>query len=78
MVHVKNSDAGKVFSFVRAKGGDAVFVAQNYSAEPRAVTLEEIPHPGRWTEKGGPAIELAKGKTLNLAPWSSRVFSRSY
>jgi 1,4-alpha-glucan branching enzyme len=78
MVHVKNSDAQKVFSFVRAKEGDAVFVAQNYSAEPRTVTLEEIPHPGRWKEKGGAEIELARGSGLALAPWSTRVFSRSY
>jgi len=78
MVHVKNSDAQKVFSFVRAKDGDAVFVAQNYSAEPKTVTLEEIPHPGRWTEKGGAEIDLAKGSNLTLAPWSTRVFTRRY
>jgi len=78
MVQVKNSDAQRVFSFVRAKDGDAVFVAQNYSAEPKTVTLEEIPHPGRWTEKGGADIELVKGTSLTLAPWSTRVFSRHF
>jgi len=78
MVHVKNSDAQKVFSFVRAKDGDAVYVAQNYSAEPKTVALGEIPHPGRWTEKGGAEIDLAKGSNLTLAPWSTRVFSRNY
>jgi glycosidase len=78
MVQVKNSDAQNVFSFVRAKDGDAVFVAQNYSSEPRTVTLEEIPQPGRWAEKSGKEAELAKGATLTLAPWSTRVFSRNY
>jgi hypothetical protein len=78
MVHVKNSDAGKVFSFVRAKDGDAVFVAQNYSADQKTVTLEEIPHPGRWIEKDGKGIELAKGAALTLAPWSTRVFARRF
>jgi hypothetical protein len=78
MVHVKNSDAQKVFSFVRAKDGDAVFVAQNYSAEPKTVTLEEIPHPGRWTEKGGAEIELAKGVSVTLASWSTRTFTRTF
>ena len=78
MAQVKNSDAQKIFSFVRAKDGDAVFVVQNYSGEPRTVTLEEIPHPGRWTEKDGKEIELGKGASLSLAPWSTRVFSRSY
>ena len=78
MVQVKNSDAQKVFSFVRAKEGDAVFVAQNYSAEPRTVTLDDLPHPGRWMEKGGAETELAKGTALTLAPWSTRVFSRRF
>lgn len=78
MVQVKNSDAKKVFSFVRAKDGDAVFVAQNYSAEPRTVALEEIPHPGAWHEKGGGRLTLANGAKLSLAPWSTRVFTRGY
>ena len=75
---MKNNDARKVFSFVRAKDGDAVFVAQNYSLEPRTVTLEEIPHPGVWEEKGGIRMALARGAKLRLAPWSTRVFTRRY
>jgi len=78
MVHVKNSDSQKVFSFVRAKDGDAVVVAQNYSAELRTVTLEEIPHPGQWREKGGANSNLVKGAKLTLAPWSTRVFTRRF
>ena len=78
MVQVKNNDAQKVFSFVRAKDGDAVFVAQNYSPEPRTVTLEEIPHPGAWNEKGGIRMALTRGARLRLAPWSTRVFTRRY
>jgi 1,4-alpha-glucan branching enzyme len=78
MVQVKNSESAKVFSFVRAKDGDAVFVAQNYSAEPRSVVLEDIPHPGQWTEKDGAAATLAKGTRLTIPAWSTRVFSRRY
>ena len=78
MVHVKNSDTQKIFSFVRAKDGDAVFVAQNYSGEPRTVTLEEVPHPGTWTEKGGTPADLVKGGKLTIAPWSTRVFMRRF
>ena len=78
MVHVKNSDAQKVFSFVRAKSGDAVFVAQNYTAEARTVTLDEIPHPGAWREKDGSTTSLARGAKLTLAPWSTKVFTRRY
>lgn len=78
MVQVKNSDEKKIFSFARARGGDAIFVVQNYSAEPRTVTIGEIPHPGRWNEKGGSELELAKGSSLSILPWSTRVFSRNF
>jgi 1,4-alpha-glucan branching enzyme len=78
MVHVKNSQSQKVFSFVRAKSGDAVFVAQNYSDAPQTVTLEDVPHPGQWREKSGASAKLAKGASLTLAPWSTRVFSRRF
>ena len=78
MVQVKNSDSQKIFSFVRAKDGDAVFVVQNYSAEPRTVALEEIPHPGAWTEKGGASTPLAKGVRLTIAPWWTRLFTRRF
>ncbi len=78
MVQVKNSNGAKVFSFARAKAGDAVFVVQNYSPEQQTITLEDIPHPGRWNEKGGLEQAIAKGTSLTLAPWSTRVFSRRY
>ena len=78
MVQVKNSEAQKVFSFVRAKDGDAVFVAQNYSGEPRTVVLEQIPHPGSWVERGGRPTPLAAGSKLTIAPWSTRVFTRRF
>ncbi|MEA1072902.1 alpha-amylase family glycosyl hydrolase [Sphingomonas sp. LY160] len=78
MVHVKSTDSQRVFSFVRAKDGDAVFVAQNYSDQPKTVTLEEVPHPGQWTEKGGGVARIEKGASVTLAPWSTRVFTRRY
>lgn len=77
MVQVRNSDNPKVFSFVRAKDNDAVFVIQNYSAEHKNVTLEELPYDGRWTEKGGSTVTLGKGAGLSLRPWSTRIFTRA-
>ena len=40
--------------------------------------LEEIPHPGAWTEKGGASTPLAKGVRLTIAPWSTRLFTRRF
>ena len=78
MVQVVNSEPGKLFSFVRAKGGDAVFVAQNYSGAAVTATLTAIPYPGEWREEGGTATTLAAGSTMTIAPWSSRIFTRRF
>ena len=78
MVQVVNSDPAKLFAFVRAKGGDAVFVAQNYSGAELTATLTAIPYPGEWREEGGATTALAAGSTMTIAPWSSRIFTRRY
>ena len=78
MVHVVNSEPAKVFSFVRAKGGDAVLVAQNYSAAGITATLDAVPYPGDWREEGGATVKLDKGSSLTIAPWTSRIFTRRF
>ena len=55
-----------------------MLVAQNYGGAAKTVTLAELPHPGNWTEKGGKTLAIAKGTTLSLAPWSTRVFTRRF
>ena len=78
MVQVVNSEPAKVFSFVRAKAGDAVFVAQNYSASPLTATIEAMPYPGAWREEGGAEMRIEAGSKVTIAPWSSRVFTRRF
>jgi glycosidase len=78
MIQVVNSEPSKLFSFVRAKAGDAVMVAQNYTAAPLTATLEGVPHGGEWREEGGGSLHLDKGTRLTLAPWSSRIFTRRF
>ena len=78
MVQVVNSEPSKVFSFVRTKGGDAVMVAQNYSATSLTATLDAVPYAGEWREEGGATTTLDKGTALTLAPWTSRIFTRRY
>lgn len=79
MVQVVNSQPAKLFSFVRAKNGDAVMVLQNYSAAPLTATLAAVPYPGRWQEEGDTDKSVGsfdKGTSVTLAPWSSRLFTR--
>ncbi|GAC1578932.1 MAG: hypothetical protein NVS3B5_11800 [Sphingomicrobium sp.] len=78
MIQVVNSEPAKLFSFVRAKGGDAVLVAQNYSGTALTATLNQIPYGGEWREEGGAALRLDNGTRLTIAPWSSRIFTRKF
>jgi 1,4-alpha-glucan branching enzyme len=78
MVPVVNSAPGKLFSFVRAKGGDAVMVVQNYSSAAVTATMSAVPYPGAWREEGGAVMALDKGASLTVAAWSSRVFTRRF
>ncbi|MEN3973013.1 alpha-amylase family glycosyl hydrolase [Sphingomicrobium sp. XHP0235] len=85
MVHVKNSEESKVFSFVRRADDDGVLVLQNYSNEEVTVTLSDFPGAGRWIEfhhdlPEGVAVRpspvtLEKGTEVSLAPWSSRIYT---
>ncbi|MCM8556220.1 alpha-amylase family glycosyl hydrolase [Sphingomicrobium sediminis] len=89
MVHVKNSDEAKVFSFARLAEEDGVLVAQNYSGEDAEIELGDVPHTGRWSVRwtadpmadpsrsvfGGVAPRpIEKGATLHVPAWSSLVY----
>ena len=79
MVQVTNSEPTKVFSFVRAKSGDAVMVVQNYSASPLTVSLGPVPYPGEWVEAdGGAFTRLEEGSKVTLMPWTSRLYTRRF
>lgn len=92
MIHVKNSDEAKVFSFVRRAENNAVFVLQNYSDERVTATLDDMPYAGTWLrapmEEGSNALlgrgytsspwTLEKGSEIEIAPWSSVVFYRGF
>ncbi|MEM9302233.1 MAG: alpha-amylase family glycosyl hydrolase [Pseudomonadota bacterium] len=77
MVQVVNSAPSQVFSFVREKDGNAVFVVLNFSAEPQRVQFTDGPYAGAWTGYFSTASLTANADTtLELAPWSYRVFTR--
>jgi len=74
MIHVPNDREQKVLTFVRASGGNRVFAAMNFSAEPQTIRLGPAAHPGRyrdWSSRA--AVEVREGATMRLEPWSYRV-----
>ncbi len=74
MVPVVNSAPTKVFSFVRAKGGDKVLALFNMSGEAQDVALTDGPAAGRYTDAvDGSALTVALGDRVTLAPWTSRL-----
>lgn len=76
MVRVVNSAPTKVISFTRAKDGDRVFAAFNFSAAPQTVSFTDGPVAGRWRDfDGGRRVDLKLGDTMTLAPWSYRLLT---
>jgi glycosidase len=76
MVSVPNSAPLQVLSFVRAKAGDKVFAAINFSPVPQSVAFGDGPQHGRWREVfSGEVVELDGDFRLELPPWGYRVFA---
>lgn len=77
MVQVVNTDPDKVFSFVRENAKDKVFVAINFSAQPRTVKLTDGPYVGSYTDFfTGEKTGVDEGSEMSLAPWGYRVLVR--
>ncbi|RZK88908.1 MAG: alpha-amlyase, partial [Methylobacterium sp.] len=77
MVRVVNSAPTKVISFTRAKDGDRVFAAFNFSAEAQAVSFTDGPFAGEWRDwNGGARVTLTPASRMTLPPWSYRLFTK--
>ncbi|MFM1886031.1 MAG: hypothetical protein RL026_1188 [Pseudomonadota bacterium] len=76
MLHVPNSEPGKVFSFVRQVEGSKLLGVFNFSAKPVTVTLKETLFPGRYTDfASGQQVTLAEGQPLTLPAWGYHVLT---
>jgi hypothetical protein len=64
-----------VLSFVRRNANDRVFVVLNLSDQQATVGFSELLFHGQWRDFFADAVvELAEDLTMDLAPWSYRVF----
>jgi glycosidase len=77
MIQVTNSAPSQVFSFVRANDRNKVFAIFNFSPQMQQVTFSEAIYEGNYTDFGsGQKISLETDLSLELQPWSYRVFTR--
>lgn len=68
--------AASVLSFVRNGGGNRVFAVFNFSPERQSVSFQSSFHLGSYVEfNSNEAITLAPDSTLELEPWSHRIFT---
>ena len=75
MVPVPNSAPDAVFSFVRKKADEKVFVVINYSANEQTVTLNENIHWGDYTEWfNGTKQSFSGDSSFTIEPYGYRVF----
>ena len=75
MIHVPNDSPTEVLSFVRQNERDKVFAVLNFSAKRQSVTFQETLYHGKYKDYfSGKAVNLAGSSTMELEPWSYRVF----
>ena len=76
MVPVVNTQPTKVFSFVRATGGDKILAVFNMSGEAQTIGFDDGPWRGTYRDwQSGAAVTLGDGARLVLPPWSSRILA---
>ena len=77
MVQVVNSSPAEIFSFVRANDKDKVFAVFNFSATKQNVSFSGTMYHGDYRNfSSGETLSLGAKDTLELEPWSYRVFTR--
>jgi glycosidase len=75
MVNVFNNVPSKVLSFVRQNEQEKIFAVFNLSASAHTVSFVDTLFVGTYTDFfSGATVELAATDTLELEPWSYRVF----
>jgi len=77
MIQVPNSAASSIFSFVRVNEQDKVFAVFNFSDIAQSVKFSgTLYHDDYRDFSSGEDISLSTDSTLELGPWSYRVFTR--
>lgn len=74
MVHVPNSEAKTVLSFVREKDGDKIFAVFNFSDSPKTVSFNETLYHGEYSDIfSDNQINLNENSEMTLPAWGYRV-----
>jgi glycosidase len=73
MVGVENSSSRDVFSFVRQKNGDKVFVAINFSGDPKTVKFPTVLGHGAYSDLNGASVTIDASTEMTIEPWGWRV-----
>lgn len=76
MVGVENSAPQQVFSFLREKDGDRVFVVMNFSSEAKTVTFPTAQAKGDYVDFNGGKVTINPETPMTLEPWGWRVMAR--
>ncbi len=77
LTRITSSDNKSVYSFLREKDDDRVFVVLNLTGEPVTVTLKGKKHAGSYTDIfSGEAVEFSSGTEMELEAWEYRVYEK--
>jgi glycosidase len=76
MVAVDNSSPQQIFSFLREKEGDRVFVVMNFSGETKSVTFPTAQAAGDYVDFDGGKVTINPETPMTIEPWGWRVMAR--
>ncbi len=76
MVGVENSSPQQVFSFLRERDADRIFVVMNFSPERRTVNFPTAQAQGDYEDFNGGRVTINPETAMTLEPWGWRVMSR--
>ncbi len=76
MVSVANSSPQQVFSLLRERDDDRVFVVLNLSGEAKAVTFPTAQAQGDYIDFNGGKVTINPQTPMSLEPWGWRVMAR--
>lgn len=78
MVEVPTNQTADVYAFTRGDAGERVFAVFNLSPRAQQVTFQHARHHGSFVDAmSAEATTFTDGETLDLAPWSYRIFTET-
>jgi glycosidase len=77
LTRITGTDNKSVYSFIREKGGDKVFIILNLTGHPVSNTLRGKLYTGNYKDIfSGEEVVFSRNATIDLQPWEYKVYEK--